>query len=280
MLIHTTGAQPPLALQYGMFVKAAYDVYNAYPNNLNPLQSAYPDFPSGYQLLFNIQMSDFFGSQLTQKYYGFIARSTANPNAFVTAIRGTQTMEEWWDDFHWGLVPFPYLANAGNVADGFLDIYKTFSIMAPGSKGAATTLKDKKKLPGGISLSAPNVTLVAVGHSLGASLITLYGLDVAAGGGLNPQVYTFASPRVGDKSFANAYDATVATNYRIYNWPDLVPDFPKDPFDNYQQVKGAYEVDSLEHPLEVKISLDCFHSLLTYLFLVGASPSILGACKV
>ena len=196
MLIHTTGAQPPLALQYGMFVKAAYDVYNAYPNNLNPLQSAYPDFPSGYQLLFNIQMSDFFGSQLTQKYYGFIARSTANPNAFVTAIRGTQTMEEWWDDFHWGLVPFPYLSNAGNVADGFLDIYKTFSIMAPGSKGAATTLKDKKKLPGGISLSAPNVTLVAVGHSLGAALITLYGLDVAAGGGLNPQVYTFASPRV------------------------------------------------------------------------------------
>ena len=280
MLIHTTGAQPPLALQYGMFVKAAYDVFKADPTNLNPLQKDYPDFPSDYELIFNIQMSDFFGHELTQKYYGFIARSTINPYAFVTAIRGTATMEEWWDDFHWGLVPFPYTPGAGDVADGFLDIYETFSIMAPGSNAPVTTLKDKAELPGGISLNLPNVTLVAVGHSLGAALITLYGLDVASGGTLNPRVYTFASPRVGDTNFADAYDAMVATNYRIWNWPDLVPNFPKDPFDNYQHVKGGYEVDSLDHPFTVKISVDCFHALVTYLFLVGADASILGDCEV
>jgi triacylglycerol lipase len=280
MLIHSTGAQPPLALQYGMFVKAAYDVFEADQNNLNPSQSQYPDFPSGYKLLVNIQMSDFFDNVLTQKYYGFIAQSTTDPTTLVVAIRGTKTFEEWWDDFHWGLVPFPYMANAGNVADGFLDIYKTFSIMAPGSNAEPAPLQDKTKLPGEIDLAAPNLNVVAVGHSLGASLITLYALDVASYGSVNPIVYTFASPRVGDKNFASAYNATVGTNYRIWNWPDLVPNFPKDPFDNYQQVKGGYEVDSLDHPLTVKISVGCFHALLTYLYLVGAPSSILGECLV
>ena len=277
MLIHTTDVQPPLALQYGMFVKAAYDVFTANPTNLNPSQSQYPSFPSGYQLVVNIQMSDFFGGSLTQKYYGFIARSTVDPSSFVTAIRGTKTMEEWWDDFHWWLVSFPYVQNAGNVADGFLDIYKTFSIMTPGSN-ETMLLADKRELPGGVSLAAAGTTLVATGHSLGAALITLYALDVAGNGSVNPLVYTFASPRVGDLQFANAYNSTVATNYRVWNWPDVVPRFPKDPFDNYVHVKGAYEVDSLLHP-EVKIELSCFHALVTYLYLVGAQVSILGSCE-
>src|SRR5947207_14982327 len=100
MLIHTTGAQPPLALQYGMFVKAAYDVFKADPTNLNPLQKDYPDFPNDYELIFNIQMSDFFGHVLTQKYYGFIARSTSNPYEFVTAIHCIYTTEAKWDYIH------------------------------------------------------------------------------------------------------------------------------------------------------------------------------------
>jgi hypothetical protein len=280
MLIHSTGIQPPLALYYGNFVNAAYEVYKAFPTNLNPSQSDYPHFPGEYQLVFNIQMSDFFNNDSTPKYYGFIAQSTTNSNAFVTALRGTETWEEWWDDFHWGLEPFPYMSNAGKVAAGFLDIYKTFSIMVPGSNAPMKSLQDKTELPGGVILSAQNVSLVAVGHSLGAGLITLYALDVASHGTLNPMVYTFASPRVGDKAFAHAYDTTVATNYRIWNWPDLVPNFPKDPFDNYKHVKGGFEVDSLDHPLTVKITVECFHALVTYLFLVGASASILGDCGV
>lgn len=275
MQIHSTGVQPPLALQYGMFVKAAYDVYGKYPTNLNPAKSDYPDFPDGYDLLLNIQMSDFFGSDTTPKYYGFIAQSTTTPSALVVAIRGTQTWEEWWDDFHWGLVPFPYLPNSGNVADGFLDIYETFSVTMPGNNTPPTLLKNKLSLPSGVSLGS-NLSLVVVGHSLGAALATLYAADVASGGQVNPKVYTLASPRVGDGAFAAAYNAAVATNYRIYNWPDLVPDFPKDPFDNYQHVKGGYEVDSLDHPLTVKMTVDCFHSLDTYLFLLGAPASILG----
>jgi triacylglycerol lipase len=281
MFNHTTGVQPPLALQYGMFVKAAYDVFLKDESNLNPPQSFYPSFPSGFKLLANIQLTDFFGSSRTQRYYGFFATSISKTGPLVIAIRGTKTWEEWWDDFHVELVPFPYAPNAGNVAAGFLDLYETFSIMVPGSKKAKPVLmKSKTELPGGVSLTGPNMNLVMVGHSLGSALVTLYGLDVAATGKVNPSVYTFASPRVGDTQFANAYNRTVATNYRIWNWPDIVPRLPKDPFDNYDQVKGGYEVDSLLDPLTVKMDLGCFHALLTYLYLVGAPASILGSCRV
>ncbi len=275
MLKHSTGIQPPLALQFGMFVKAAYDVYDAFPNNLNPSKTDYPWFPDGYDLFLNIQMTDFFGDRKTPKYYGFIAQNNSNPGTFVVAIRGTQSWEEWWDDFHWGLVPFPYLPNGGYVADGFLTIYKTFSVMVPGISSQPALLTDKMNMPGVIGQESIT-SVVAVGHSLGSALITLYAADLASIGKINPQVYTLASPRVGDKTFAAAYNKVIATNYRIYNWPDIVPNFPKDPFDNYQHVKGGYEVDSLDYPLTVQISVGCFHSILTYLFLLGAPASILG----
>ena len=38
--------------------------------------------------------------------------------------------------------------------------------------------------------------------------------------------------------YAIGYNAAVGTNYRVYNWPALVPDFLKDPFDNYQFLLG------------------------------------------
>jgi hypothetical protein len=275
MLIHSTAIQPPMALQYGMFVKAAYDVYSACPGVLNPTQAHYPSFPAGYTLALNIQMSDFIGSDNIPTYYGFVAQSTATPGAFVMALRGTENWVEWWDDFHWELVPFSYMPNGGNVADGFLDIYETLAATVPGPDAQATLLKDAAISIGGISLD-DMTSLIIVGHSLGGALVTLFAGALAAKGKINPKVYTLASPRAGDSTFATTYNAVVATNYRVYNWPDLIPNFPKDPFDYYQPVKGSYEVDSLDYPLTVQISVECFHALATYLFLLGAPSSILG----
>jgi triacylglycerol lipase len=279
MQVHSTSVQPPLALAYGQFVQAAYDVYKADPGALNPTQADYPSFPAGYTLMLNIQMNDFVGSENIPAYYGFVAQSTATPGLFVMAVRGTESWQEWWDDFHWGLVPFSYMPNGGNVADGFLDIYETLATTVPGNSMPAALLKDTSNSLGGISLDAIT-SLIIVGHSLGGALVTLYAGALAAAGKINPKVYTLASPQVGDAAFVTAYNAAVATSYRIYNWPDLVPNFPKDPFDNYEHVKGGYEVDSLDHPLTVQISLECFHALVTYLFLLGAPPSILGKLRL
>ena len=44
---------------------------------------------------------------------------------------------EWWDDFHWDLVPFTQVTDGGKVAQGFLDIYNTFGTMTPGQAQAS-----------------------------------------------------------------------------------------------------------------------------------------------
>lgn len=270
MVMNSTGAQPPNALGYGMFVNIAYEVYDASPDNLNPSVKDYPSLPDNYEVILNVQMTDFFLGQKVPKYYGFFAWN-ATRSELVLAIRGTQTWREWWDDFDDALVPFPYMTGAGNVANGFLKLYETLAVTVPDSDAPARLLKDEVNV-----LGNTNYTVIANGHSLGSALVTLYAAHIASQGQISPTVYTLASPRVGDKGFVDAYNKIVKTNYRIYNWPDLVPRFPKDPFDYYYHVKGGYEVDSLEHPLTVKMTVDCFHSIYTYLYLLGAPSSILG----
>jgi triacylglycerol lipase len=267
--------QPPNVLNYGLFVSAAYAVFAAHPNNLNPLQSMYPSFPVGYELIVNIQMKDFFGGTTSTKYYGFMARNLVTKE-YVVAFRGTITMEEWWDDLHIKLVKCPYLGNAGRVAEGFLDIYKTMSWMVPGQSDKPKAVKNKLALPDGKTMDS-SISFVITGHSLGSALATFYAADVVAA---NPKVYTLASPRVGDTEFVNAFNSAITTSYRIYNKPDIVPKLPPDipGVLDYKHVKGGYEVDSLNY-MQVKQDLGCYHSHFTYLFLLGANVNVLGSCR-
>lgn len=274
MLNHSTDPQPSNALQYANFVQSAYETFTSDETMLNPNLTQYKSFPDGYNLIANIQMSDSFQGAKTLKYYGFIAQSKSSPGSYVVAFRGTVTLTEWWEDFQWGLLAFPWRPNSGNVASGFLDIYNSLQFQLPGS----TTIYPVATSP--LPPILGNATsLVTVGHSLGSALATIHALDTATRTKMNPNVYTLASPRVGDSGFTTVYNNAVGSNYRIYNWPDIVPNFPKDASDNYQHVKGGYEVDSLEHPLTVKIRVDCFHELSTYQYLLGADPSILGGME-
>jgi len=118
---------PATAVDYGQFIVAAYTMYENDPTDLNPSKSS--DFPSGFDLAATVQMSDFFGPEEERKFYGFIAVSTSGPTTWVLAIRGTAALIEWWDDFHWGFVPFAPVANGGQVAEGFLCIYQTLGVL-------------------------------------------------------------------------------------------------------------------------------------------------------
>jgi hypothetical protein len=105
---------------YGQFVQAAYSMYGAAPNNLTPPPS--PDFPAGYDLVAWVQMQDFIIGSIGPTFYGFIAQSTANPNQFVLAIRGTSNGVEWWDDLNAAvLIPFR-VPGCGSVGAGFARI--------------------------------------------------------------------------------------------------------------------------------------------------------------
>jgi len=261
---------PATAVTWGPFIQAAYEQFVSHPGQVNP--AAIANMPAAYTLVRTIQMTDFLGPAQSRVFYGFVAVGGA-PKTAVVALRGTATKMEWWDDFHWDLVPFTQIPGGGKVARGFCDIYDTFGTMTPGQQHstpapatfaadvarAATEDPPAEVDPGGLPI-------VVTGHSLGGALATLLVADLTANTPLKPQAWTFASPNVGDASFAARYGALSTVSWRIYNQVDVVPYFPVDVFDNYQPVTAGYAINSLG---KAKWSLSCAHALDTYMHVLS-----------
>ena len=260
---------PATAVTWGPFIAAAAHQYTSNPSQLNP--ATITGMPAGYTLVRTIQMSDFFGPQQSRAFYGFVAVG-GDPKTAVVAIRGTATAMEWWDDFHWDLVPFTQVSNGGKVAQGFLDIYSTFGTMTPGQaqgSAASGTFAADIAQAAAAGLAAdldPALPVVVCGHSLGGALATLLVADLTANTPLKPQAWTFASPRVGDAVFAARYGALSTVSWRIYNQVDVVPYFPVDVSDNYQPVTTGFAINSLG---KAKWSLGCAHALNTYMHVLS-----------
>ena len=122
---------PVTAVTWGPFIQAAYEQFVSHPGQVNP--AAIANMPAAYTLVRTIQMTDFLGPAQSRVFYGFVAVGGA-PKTAVVALRGTATKMEWWDDFHWDLVPFTQIPGGGKVARGFCDIYDTFGTMTPGQQ--------------------------------------------------------------------------------------------------------------------------------------------------
>jgi len=259
----TDPMNPATAVTWGPFIQAAYDQYASDPGQVNP--AAITNMPAGYTLVRTIQMTDFFGPVQSRVFYGFVAVG-GDPKTAVVALRGTATNTEWWDDLHWDLVPFTQVPNGGKVAQGFLDIYNTYGTMIPGqqqsTQASATFAADvAQAVAGGLQAGLdPALPTVVCGHSLGGALATLLVADLTATTPLKPQAWTFASPRVGDATFAARYGGLSTVSWRIYNQVDVVPYFPVDAADNYQPVTAGYAINSLG---KAKWSLSCAHALNT-----------------
>ena len=260
---------PATAVTWGPFIAAAAQQYTSDPSQLNP--ATITGMPAGYTLVRTIQMSDFFGPQESRAFYGLVAVG-GDPMTAVVAIRGTETTMEWWDDFHWDLVPFTQVANGGNVAQGFLDIYNTFGTMTPGQaqgSAASGTFAADVAQAAADGLAAdlnPALPIVVCGHSLGGALATLLVADLTANTPLKPQAWTFASPRTGDAIFAARYGGLSTVSWRIYNQVNVVPYFPIDVTDSYQPVTTGYAINSLG---KAKWSLGCAHALNTYMHVLS-----------
>jgi predicted lipase len=237
---------------------AAYDLHEeGDPTNFVP--------PAGYNLISKIYADDITNDPVAATVFGFIAQSDSD---VVVAIRGTEGVLEWLLDFEFALVPFPYLS-AGNVEAGFNDCYSSFRT---GKADAAPRVVDAlaRVIAGGTA-----ETLLIAGHSLGAALATLLAIDLAANGGFAaPVVYTFASPRVGDKVFAGTYGSLIQTSWRIANRRDIVPSLPPESL-GYVHVKTEYEIDSADR---CKQNVRCWHALETYLNTLDPSVALQPQC--
>ena len=270
---------PATAVTWGPFIQAAYDQYVSNPSEPNP--ATVKNMPAGYTLVRTIQMSDFLGPTKTRAFYGFVAVG-GEPATSVVALRGTASAVEWWDDLHWDLVPFTQVSNGGKVAQGFYGVYKTFGTMVPGQQGiAAASSTFAADVANSVLAFAndldPAVPMVVCGHSLGGALATLLVADMAANTPLKPHAWTFASPRVGDATFAARYGGLSTVSWRIYNQLDIVPRFPVDASDNYQPVTAGYAINSLTY---ARWSLGCCHALNTYLHVLSPTTVPLNlACQ-
>ncbi|MEI6428209.1 MAG: lipase family protein [Pseudanabaena sp. ELA607] len=166
--------------------------------------------------------------------FGFIlSQDTDNapPDIFVV-FRGTRAASEWVKDFKSvDQINFLDNPNFGKVGEGFAEIYtRDHDGENRGYASLQQTIRDTLSNP---ALCPPNSQIFVTGHSLGSALATLAGLDIAIDetiaanlGNCLPNVYTFASPRVGDCKFAQSYFEHQIPCYRVANSEDIVTTLP------------------------------------------------------
>ncbi len=258
------------AIEYAQLVNAAYAIK---PDNLaNSAGTAIqPRSGNSYTVVTTIYANDLAtdmnptrGNDLVS--IGLILQAAATGEV-VIAIRGTEGIMEWIHDAAFGLVTCPFLAGAGMTEDGFTAMYTSLRTgIAPGSPSVVNALA-------GLPFPAPVGPLTICGHSLGGALVTLLALDLAANTSFNnPTVYTYASPRTGDPSFADTYNQVVPNTFRVANRIDLVPKLPFSPF--YEHVGEVYDLNPIQllpfpPKILIKPEIPCEHHLDSYLYLLS-----------
>lgn len=145
----------------------------------------------------------------TPVYLGFVLTS---PESNIIVFRGTQTRVEWVNNLTAVQKDFTDPISGqyfGKIHRGFLKNYQR--ILQPLPREVAQNLD-------------PAIPCYITGHSLGSSLAILAALDLALNiPNLKSQIqlYTYASPRVGDPTFATLHAQIVPNSYRVVNLGDV-----------------------------------------------------------
>lgn len=130
----------------------------------------------------------------------------------VLAFRGSTTMQDWLTDLKFTQSKSKRTGLPGKVHRGF---YQSLDQEWP-------RLSDLLKHAG-----ESGKPIWITGHSLGGGLAHLAAMRAAQEGIGVAGVYTFASPRVGNDTFASAYDRVYrGRSFRVVNSNDLVPHVP------------------------------------------------------
>jgi hypothetical protein len=157
--------------------------------------------------------------------FGFVATDLDRKNVYIS-IRGTLTFLEWFKDAQIELISYqngkagksskiiPVNGDYGSITKGFRDIY--------------VNLRDD--IINGLKECPKDANVYITGHSLGSALATLAIPDILNNTHFtDPQkivMYTFASPRCGNRDFAQAMSKTGVQHWRIANTEDIVPSLP------------------------------------------------------
>lgn len=138
--------------------------------------------------------------------FGFAGHSSGH---CILVFRGTSSGDGWKTDLKATLTDFNHPDCAGcKVETGFFGGYQAVrtSILEALSR-----------------YSCQDVSIT--GHSLGAALATIAAYDLSPNYTIK-EVYNYGSPRVGNPTFAKAYDAKGITTFRVTHHKDPIPHGP------------------------------------------------------
>lgn len=182
----------PLAREAAGLVQNAYELFT---------QGANWKIKPGYDELRLLEAKPHWLSK--SERFGFVARNQTSRDVFVV-FRGTQSPEDWLSN-----ITFPQVPHAwGMVEEGFSNLYNQCST-------------DVKQAVAGAGPARVFVT----GHSLGGALATLAAADLALAG-TEESMYNFASPRTGNRGFADKFNQGVKVKWRVANTEDIVTTIP------------------------------------------------------
>lgn len=174
--------------------------------------------------------------------FGVVFTETNNSDNIWISFRGTLSSKEWTQDFTYQQesmfqkqavkqLSLDFLRTASgkvaNVHKGFVDVYMKFRDDLSSTLQKLDPNKNKK--------------IIISGHSLGAAIATMVGADLVQSGYQDVGVYNFASPRVGDQTFADFVDNELKLPvYRVVNISDLVPNMPPSVSPNFDDYDNPY----------------------------------------
>lgn len=163
--------------------------------------------------------------RLQEVFFGYALTSATH---HIIALRGTQTETEWLGNVSSRQVSFRTREpQHGRIHRGFQLAYERIITQV------------RRILP---QLN-PALPLYVTGHSLGGAVAILTAADLAFDNSFprnQMQIYTFASPRVGDPTFVQLYRGMLPNTFRVINLADAVPitppaNFRGDQFDHVGQ---------------------------------------------
>ena len=180
--------------------------------------------------------------------FGYVASEASTGNIYVI-FRGTRRFLEWFKDVNIQLVSFKDSTNRNHekveikdkIAEGMVqtnqgsiiipNIDHNFGFVTAGFRGIYVSLR--QKLLDALNekwQKSQNAKVFVTGHSLGGALATLAIPDILKNTPFknpdNVALYTFASPRCGDRQFAASFEALKVRHWRIANTEDFVTMLP------------------------------------------------------
>jgi predicted lipase len=142
----------------------------------------------------------------------FLGFALTSKQGNIVVFRGSQTPSDWI--FNLQVRQMDYVqagVPAGRVHRGFFTFYSNIQAQV---QAAAKRLN-------------PAAPCYLTGHSLGATLATFAASDLSTSKLRSQlQLYTYASPRIGNLAFAQSFSKAVPNTYRVFNLADSVAEVP------------------------------------------------------